>query len=264
MKLPFVRWGRGEVPAVFLHGFAGSARTFEHLEPLLGDVLSATCLELPGHGEAPLPTSWDEAVDAVAQHLDGRTVLIGYSQGARLALGVAERHPRRVERLVLESGAAGFRRRHDRLLRRRSDEALAELIHARGVEAFVDHWEQLPLFAGLRALPADEQRALRARRSSHRAEGLAAALRVLGQGAQPDLWPGLQALRVPTLLVTGAADEKYTRLARKMTVDLPMAWHVSFRGVGHAPHLECPALWAAEVRSFLAPAWRAEPRELAP
>lgn len=264
MKLPFSRWGRGEVPAVFLHGFAGSARTFEHLEPLLGDVLSATCLELPGHGEAPLPTSWDEAVDAVAEHLDGRTVLIGYSQGARLALGVAERYPRRIERLVLESGAAGFRRRHDRLLRRRSDEALAELIHARGVEAFVEHWEQLPLFAGLRALPEHEQRALRARRSSHRAEGLAAALRVLGQGAQPDLWPGLQALRVPTLLVTGAADEKYTRLARKMTADLPMAWHVSFRGVGHAPHLECPGLWAAEVRSFLAPRWLAEPREHAP
>ncbi|MFZ5440140.1 MAG: 2-succinyl-6-hydroxy-2,4-cyclohexadiene-1-carboxylate synthase [Myxococcota bacterium] len=264
MKLPFVTWGRGETRAVFLHGFAGSSRTFEHLEPLLGDVLSATCLELPGHGQAPLPTSWDEVVDAVAEHLDGRTVLVGYSQGARIALGVAQKYPRRVERLVLESGAAGLRRRHDRLLRRRSDEALAELLRARGVDGFVAHWEQLPLFAGIRALPSSAQEALRARRSSHTVEGLAAALRVMGQGAQPDLWPGLQALRVPTLLITGAADEKYTRLARKMTADLPMAWRVSLRGVGHAPHLEAPEAYAAEVRSFLAPRWLAEPQEHVP
>lgn len=264
MKLPSITWGRGETRAVFLHGFAGAAKGFAHLEAHLGDVLTATCLELPGHGAAPLPTTWDEVIDSVAEHLDGRTVLIGYSQGARIALGVAQRYPRKLERLVLESGAAGLRRRHDRLLRRRSDEALADLIRARGVDAFVAHWEQLPLFAGLRNLPEVEQQALRERRASHTIDGLAAALRVMGQGAQPDLWPGLQALRVPTLLITGAADEKYTRLARQMTADLPLAWRVSFRGVGHAPHLECPEAWAAEVRSFLAPRWLAEPQELAP
>jgi 2-succinyl-6-hydroxy-2,4-cyclohexadiene-1-carboxylate synthase len=99
---------------------------------------------------------------------------------------------------------------------------------------------------------------------SHTAEGLANALKTMGQGAQPDLWPGLQSLRVPTLLMTGVLDEKYTRIARKMSAELPLAWRVSFRGIGHAPHLECPEEYAAEVRSFLAPAWRDEPVELAP
>lgn len=263
MRLAATRWGRGETPAIFVHGFAGSAAAFAHLEPLLGDLLSATCVELPGHGSTPA-ACWDETVEAIGALLDGRTVLIGYSQGARLALAAAARFPRRVERLVLESGAAGLRQRHDRVLRRRADEALAEVILARGVEAFVAEWEQLPLFAGLRALPVVEQQALRARRASHTAEGLAGALRMLGQGAQPDLWPALQGLRVPALLITGANDRKYTRLARQMTVDLPMAWRVSFRGVGHAPHLECPEDYAAEVRSFLAPRWLSEPRELAP
>lgn len=263
MRLPTTHWGGGETRAVFLHGFAGSASSFAHLEPLLGDLLSANCVELPGHGSTP-SASWNETVESIGDLLDGHTVLIGYSQGARLALAVAARFPQRVERLVLESGAPGLRQRHDRVLRRRSDEALAEVILSRGVEAFVAEWEQRPLFSGLRALPAKDQQALRARRGSHTAEGLAGALRTLGQGAQPDLWPSLQGLRVPTLLLTGAQDEKYTRLARQMTADLPLAWRVSFKGVGHAPHLECPGAYAAEVRSFLAPRWLAEPQELAP
>lgn len=263
MRRSLVSWGKGETKAVFLHGFAGGASSFAHLEPLLGDVLSARCLELPGHGRTP-PASWDATVDALGAMLEPRTVLIGYSQGARVALAVAAKYPDRVERLVLESGAAGLRRRHDRALRRRADEALAELLLSRGVEAFMSQWEQRPLFAGLRALPAIEQEALRSRRVNHSPEGLAAALRSLGQGAQPDLWPKLQGLRIPTLLLTGANDTRYTRLARLMTADLPLAWRASFRGVGHAPHLECPALYAAEVRGFLAPSWLSEPREHAP
>lgn len=263
MNLQVTRWGRGETKAVFVHGFAGSSASFDHLEPLLGDLIKATCVQLPGHGTTPV-ASWDETVDAVGALVDESTVLIGYSQGARLALAAAARLPQRIGRLVLESGAAGFRQRHDRVLRRRSDEALAEVILSRGVDAFVAEWEQLPLFAGLRALPAMAQEAIRARRASHSAEGLAGALRTLGQGAQPDLWPSLQRVRVPVLLISGANDVKYTRLARQLAAELPMAWRVSFRGIGHAPHLECPALYAAELRSFLAPKWLSEPQELAP
>lgn len=264
MKLHSITWGHGPVRALFLHGFSGSAGAFSHLEALLGDVVTATCVDLPGHGLSPAATSWHETVLAVGAFLEGPTVLVGYSQGARVALAVAQAWPERVDRLILESGAAGFRRRHDRSQRRKADEALAATIVERGVDAFVAHWESLPLFAGLRSLPAVEQQALRARRAAQSAEGLASALRVLGQGAQPDLWPGLQKLRVPTLLITGAADEKYTRLARKMTVDLPIAYRATLRGVGHAPHLEAPEAYAAELRSFLAPAWRAEPVEHAP
>jgi 2-succinyl-6-hydroxy-2,4-cyclohexadiene-1-carboxylate synthase len=254
---------------LFLHGFTGSRASFRHLQPLLGDLLTATCVDLPGHGEAPLPaqlgpSAWDDVLDALAQHLTGPTVIIGYSQGARLALGLAVRHPQLVERLVLESGSPGLRRRHDRVERRKSDAALAALVLEAGVEAFVARWEQHPLFAGLRALDAVDRAALRARRSSHTAAGLAGALTCLGQGAQPDYWTSLVRVLRPTLLITGAQDAKYTRLARRMVADLPLAWRVTLPGVGHAPHLECPQAWAAEVRAFLAPAWREDPVEFAP
>ena len=74
--------------------------------------------------------------------------------------------------------------RHDRqgqLLEERrrraaSDEALARRLESRGVEDFVDRWQELPLFATQRRLPAafrERQRTLRLR---HRPAGLALAL----------------------------------------------------------------------------------------
>lgn len=257
MKLPFERWGSGSTEALFLHGFAGCRASFSHLGPLLGDVLHATCVELPGHGPAPLAEggeqgAWNELLDALAHQLVGPAVIIGYSQGARLALGFAVRHPDRVQRLVLESGSAGLRRPRDRTLRRAADETLARVLEREGVDAFMSEWERRPLFAGLRKLPEPTRTALRARRAGHSAQGLAGALRCFGQGAQPDYWPALASLKRPTLLLTGARDAKYTRLARRMAQSLPSAVRVSFAGVGHAPHLECPERWAFAVRNFLA------------
>lgn len=264
MTLPTLQWGHGERRALFLHGFTGGKSSFSHLEPLVGDVLTATCVDLPGHGAAPPASTWDAAVAAIVALLDRPTVVIGYSQGARLALAVAARAPGRVERLVLESGSPGLRMRHARAQRRQADEALAELLRTRGVSEFVERWEQHPLFSGLRALPAVEQAALRSRRAAHTAEGLASALRALGQGAQPELWSALPGLRVPTLVLSGADDVRYTRLARRMVAELPLAWRVAIRGSGHAPHLERPEAWAQEVRAFLAPTLAAEPVELVP
>ena len=260
-SLPSRRWGTGPRQALLLHGFTGSRFSFDHLEPLVGDVLTADCVELPGHGEGTFEAAdFSAVIELLAARLTRPTTVIGYSQGARLALGLAVRHPRLVERLVLESGSPGLHRRHDRVLRRRSDEALASLIEADGVEPFIEFWEQLPLFSGIRALPGPTQAKLRQRRVSHSAAGLAAALRVMGQGAQPDFWPALPTLRVPTLLLTGSLDGKYTRLARRMAAELPLAWRVAFRGVGHAPNLEAPEAWVSEVRSFLGSPWTHEPR----
>jgi len=265
MKLPITTWGSGSLKALFLHGFTGGHDAFAHLEPLLGDVLSATCVDLPGHRGAPLPTAqategFFETVDSLARLLTEPSVVVGYSQGARVALGLTIRHPHLVSRLVLESVSPGLRQRHARARRRSLDEGLAQLILERGVEPFVEKWENLPLFTGLRALPEADRRALRSRRSAHTAEGLAGALRCLGQGVQPDFWPALPTMHVPTLLLTGSTDEKYTRVARSMSAELPLAWRVTFRGVGHAPHLESPEAYAAELRAFLVSHWTHEPK----
>lgn len=239
------------VTALMLHGFTGSGAAWAELAGTLGPGVIANCPDLPGHAGAALPArlgrpGFDATIDALVDLLSEPSVVIGYSQGARLALALAVRHPAKVSRLVLESGTAGLVRHHDRALRQAEDEARARRLETLGVEAFISEWEQLPLFAGVR-----RNAALKARRRAHSAEGLAGALRCLGLGVQPSFWSALPRLLIPTLLLTGANDPKFTALAGKMAGELPLAWHATVAGAGHAVHLEAPERWAAEVRAFL-------------
>ncbi|MHB8877243.1 MAG: 2-succinyl-6-hydroxy-2,4-cyclohexadiene-1-carboxylate synthase [Myxococcaceae bacterium] len=259
LTLAHEAWGQGERPLVLLHGFTGNRSAFDHLRPAWERRLRAIAVDLPGHGSSPLPersgpagfTQTLEALEALVDRQGTAPVdLAGYSQGARIALAFALRHPGRVRRLVLESGTPGLRHPDERAERRADDERLAGQLEADGVEAFIARWEALPLFAGLSTLPAPLAEALRARRRSASAAGLAGALRCLGLGCQESLWPLLSTLRAPVLLVTGARDGKFTALAREMAAALPRALHREL-DAHHAPHLEAPDAYAREVLTFL-------------
>lgn len=254
-------WGGDGPPLLLLHGFTGSRTTFAHLRERLIRSASVVAVDLPGHGESPFheDTTFASTLAALLTLLDAlglqQVDVAGYSLGARVALGLAVESSARVRRLVLESGSPGLRRRRDRGERRRQDEALAARIEADGVDAFVQSWEALPLFSGVRALPPEVQQALRLRRLAADAEGLALSLRRLGLGAQPNYWSALPRIRIPTLLLTGARDAKFTALAHRMAGELPVVWGHVFAGVGHAPHLEAPEAWAEEVTGFLSTPW---------
>lgn len=260
MKLAWEKWGEGEGTLLLIHGFAGSRSVWAHLRRLLGASVQAVAVDLPGHGQsAPCRSAgwrgFEETLAALARTADGLrrgpVDLLGYSQGARLALGLALEWPGRVRRLILESGTAGLARSRDRKMRQRRDEALARDIERHGIEAFVDRWESLPLFAGLRKLPPGLSSSLRKQRLACTERGLASSLRSVGLGLQPNYWPRLATLRVPTLLLSGGRDAKFTAIARAMARELPMAWCRSFEGAWHAPHLEVPAAFAEEVLAFL-------------
>ncbi len=261
VKLAQRRWGEGPTPVVFLHGFTGSAAAFDHLEPLLGRAVSALALDLPGHGaSAPAPnggSGWDATVDAVIDALDraesGPAHLVGYSMGGRLALAVALRAPAKLRSLVIESGSPGLRDEPERAARRASDEELAQSIERDGIAAFVARWEASEVLASLQRLPEDVRDGLRARRLAQRPAGLAWALRALGLGAQPDLWPQLRALPVRTLLVHGARDDKFRATSERMALRIPDASLREIRGAGHAPHLERPHLYTAALLDFWQP-----------
>jgi 2-succinyl-6-hydroxy-2,4-cyclohexadiene-1-carboxylate synthase len=237
-------------PALFLHGFTGSGASWSQAAASIADFVASRCPDLPGHAGAPLPArlgreGFEATIAALAAQIATPTMVVGYSQGARLALALAVRHPKKITRLVLESGTAGLVRHHDRALRQAEDEARARLLETQGVDPFIAKWEQLPLFAGI---PRTAE--LNRRRRSHTPEGLAGALRCLGLGVQPNFWPQLHRLMVPTLLITGGRDTKFSAIARKMAGELPLGWHVTVPNAGHAVHLEAPREWAAEIRAF--------------
>jgi pimeloyl-ACP methyl ester carboxylesterase len=79
--------------------------------------------------------------------------------------------------------------------------------------------------------------------------GLAAALRGLGTGALPSLWPRLADLRVPVTLVVGERDAKFRAIAASMSAALARAEVIVVPGAGHAVHLEAPDAVARVIAS---------------
>ena len=125
-------------------------------------------------------------------------------------------------------------------MRVKSDEALAKSIERDGLEAFIDYWERLPLFASQRGLPPDVWQRHRAQRLSNNPVGLANSLRGMGAGAMQPVWEHLETFTMPTLLVVGELDEKYVQQGREMAELMPNASLNMVPNVGHAVHLEAP------------------------
>ena len=61
----------------------------------------------------------------------------------------------------------------------------------------------------------------------------------------------LHRIRVPTLLIVGELDTKFTRIAWAMAKRLRDARVVVAPGAGHAVHLERPDVWLEAVLGFL-------------
>jgi pimeloyl-ACP methyl ester carboxylesterase len=112
------------------------------------------------------------------------------------------------------------------------------------LERFVDEWAAQPLFAGLPRGVADAARADRLRNVP---EGLAAALRGMGQGATEPMWERLGELEMPVRIVAGERDQKYRGLAAAMAERIPGAQVITVREAGHAVHLERPEAVAAAI-----------------
>ncbi len=107
-RLHYIESGAGP-PLLLIHGLFDLLETWERLIPLLSDRFRIDAIDLPGFGRSPLPEEWGESlsemIEAVVAFLDWKkiekTAIVGSSMGGGIALGVAGRHPDRVDRLIL-------------------------------------------------------------------------------------------------------------------------------------------------------------------
>lgn len=266
----------GLAPMVALHGFLGTPATWLAVvdrldapgarEPESPGAASASPRRvalgvLPGHGREPwVPegASFLEIADAMARAIpfDEPSVLVGYSMGGRLALAMAALHPSRFRSVIVVGASAGLADDAERRARAASDDAQAERLLAFGLSAFVDAWEDLPLFATQRQLDPAARAAVRRERLAHTEAGLAWAVSTLGLGRMPRV--DLARCRVSLVAVAGARDEKYAALAGGIALEAPSARARIVEGAGHNVALEAPAALAAVIGEARRPAWTEE------
>src|SRR4029077_12809292 len=181
--------------------------------------------DLRGHGSAQTsPATMDDCAADLVTLWDQlgieRSHVVGYSMGGRLALHVAGRLPDR-NRSFLTIGAHAGLDEEARATRRQADRVLAERIEREGVESFVQRWESLPMFAGIKRRGPDFAAWLHQLRKGNKAVGLVASLRGMGAGEMEPLWDELETIDLPCTFVAGEEDAPFMQAAVRLmdTVD---------------------------------------------
>ncbi|GIN73132.1 putative 2-succinyl-6-hydroxy-2,4-cyclohexadiene-1-carboxylate synthase [Bacillus sp. J14TS2] len=247
-------------PLLLLHGFTGDHSTWTDFVQSMQDDYTLFSLDLLGHGKASIPADppryeikqLANDLAAILEKLKLEKVhVLGYSMGGRLALSFAILFPEKVKSLILESASPGLESAEEREARIQQDERLAQMIEEKGMKEFVDYWQDIPLFATQKHLPATRQEEIRKQRLQQNPVGLAGSLRGMGTGQQPSWWPYLNAVRMPVQLICGERDEKFCRIAKDMAKFMSNAKIIKVPNMGHAIHVEVPKRFDTIVREFL-------------
>jgi 2-succinyl-6-hydroxy-2,4-cyclohexadiene-1-carboxylate synthase len=251
-----------------LHGFSGHPEDWSLLRGQFNDwevPNDWNLLTLPGHHTASHcdcsvggHSEWlstelsiqEEKTDPQAQSF---TILIGYSLGARLALyhAISESTNNKVDALVLISPNPGIKDLEDRGIRQDADRSLAHFIRKNGIESFIKKWNQEAIIQSQKNSPPIFYEAMQERKLRLNPEDLSNSLLNFGQGFFPNLWPDIKSISIPTLLITGEMDRKYSEISREMLNYNCNFEHRLLPNVGHAAHMESAKYTAQCIQEFI-------------
>ena len=248
-------------PVTLLHGFTQSGRSWREVIAKMPEGWKWIVPDLRGHGETQIwkgsSCSMDACTEDMVKLWDALEVekshLVGYSMGGRLALHIAAHRPERVLS-VLTIGAHAGLDEDARKGRRQGDEALASRIERDGLEAFVEYWGSLPLFAGLERRGPNYVAEVRAERMRNHVAGLACSLRGMGAGSMQPMWDGLASVTFPSTFVAGQLDHGYVASARRLAATVPNGRVEIVPRAGHAVHQERPEAFSRVLGFHLAAA----------
>lgn len=244
------------MPIALLHGFTANRTSWNEVcdlwQPNLPDGTpppnNAVALDLPGHGLGPpVRRGWRANLEAVHEQLctgvpgaregAGELIIIGYSLGARVALGLVAEGL--ADRAVLISVNPGINDA-ERAARRTSDAAWASLLRERGLAEFAERWAAQPLFASQSTTLDESTRQLRlAQRLAQSPEALAQSLEHMGLAEMPDYRGALPKLASQLTFVIGEHDAKFRSLVEPLAAAAAIPLHL-IANSGHDVPLEQP------------------------
>lgn len=238
--------GQGPV-LLLLHGFTGSKETWTPFLQKWSKEYTVLAVDIIGHGESDAPLDYHRyemkrVVEDLFLLLKEEQIysayVLGYSMGGRVAIAFAAAYPHLVKGLILESCTAGLEEA-ERQQRVQQDEALASFILQKGIVAFVDKWENIPLFIPLQQrLSSEGKKKLRLQRLQNSEIGLSNSLRGMGTGTQDSYWEKLKTFSFPVLLLCGEEDTKFCTIMKRMHYFLENSNYIKFSYASHAIHVE--------------------------
>jgi esterase len=270
LRVHYLDWGNpGAPPVVCVHGYTSSAQAFNALARRFHDRYHFVAMDVRGHGESAWSPAgayqYRDQVGDLAAVVDklglSRFTLIGTSMGGIIAMAYAGAHPDRLTHLVINDIGPDVEvgsQRITQMVGSRPDE------FGTLDDAMAYRRQMSPIVAG-RAL--DDQRELALGVLRQRPDGrwiwkmdpAYIQQRVkIGPPERPALWPALQRVTCPTLVVWGSDSDVLSEAqAGRMVDTLADGELVTVPGVGHAPTLVEPAVVAALERFLGRPARRA-------
>jgi pimeloyl-ACP methyl ester carboxylesterase len=261
VKLWFEETGSG-TPVIFVHEFAGDIRSWEPQLRHFGQRYRAIAFNARGYPPSDVPSepasySQNRAADDIASvlaHLSiDRAHVVGLSMGGFATLHFGFRHPQRARSLTV--GGCGYGAEPDRRDTFRVEGAnTVAFIREHGMQAFADRYAFGPTRVQFQNKDprgfAEFQRWL----ADHSALG--SANTQLGvQRVRPslyDLTKEMQALRVPTLVLTGDEDWPCLLPGILMKQTIPTAALAVMPNCGHGINAEDPDQFNRIVADFLA------------
>jgi len=261
VKLHYEETGSG-TPVIFVHEFAGDARSWEPQLRHFGQRYRAVAYNARGYPPSDVPGdasaySQGRAADDIAAVLDHLGIeaahVVGLSMGGFATLHFGFRHPARARSLTVAGCGYGAEPGKREAFR---DEGakVVEFIRAQGMAAFAERYARGPTRVQFENKDprgfAEFQRAL----AEHDATG--SANTQLGvQRERPslyDLTDRMKALRVPTLVLTGDEDWPCLLPGVLMKENIPSAALAVMPNCGHTINLEDPDGFNRIVGDFLA------------
>lgn len=251
MSLAVTSQGQGQ-QLTLVHGWGLGSGAWALVAHLLAKHFSVQIVDLPGYGNSPAQTqaSLDDLADALADTLPPRAMVCAWSLGALVALKAAQRHPRKIARLVLVGATASFVQR----------DGWGHALPVAQLEQFLSDLDTDPaaLLKQFSALihqgDAHMRDAIRALRGCL-AEGLPADAASLRAGLEmlgsTDLRTMLEDVSQPVLLIHGAADPLMPLGAGEaLAAALDDARLSIFETSAHAPFASDPLRFVREVCAF--------------
>jgi esterase len=256
LVLSYLRWGEhGRPDLLLLHGGGLDATDWRVVAPQLAAAgYGVTAPDLRGCGES----EWDpEARYGVEQTLAdlgeltahlalGPFALVGHSLGAVTACVYAARHPERVVACVLEDGGPADHTRPSSLESPTivfDSPGHAHAALAKSLPRGVPEW-----------VPESRFRTLPDGRLTWRSD-IAGRVRWSAGGGEPlipGLWPYVEGIRSPTLVIRGAESPLFkAAYAERMAAVNPNIQLVTVPDAGHLVHCEKPSEFTEAVLGFL-------------